>query len=186
MKKWFTDNRSIVLAVVAGAVVALVLVVVANALVGRGSSEGADPGADGGDPIGSSAGTAAASTVAAVNSYVPGEDASPADAATRVIDRLSGKYLELARNPQGAPVPDQWEIWARNGDRVHAVAEPMKEYREPPKDAKSTVVPVVLEVFVWHADGEQTPLYSWEVNATMVREDGLWKLSDIEYVRSRT
>lgn len=185
MKKWITDNRSIVLVIGAAAVVALVLVTVGFLLVGQGRHDGADPGADGADPIGESAGAAAASTVAAVNSYVPGEDSSPGDAATRVIDRVTGKYLTLARDPNGAPRPDQWEAWARNGDRIHAVAEPTREYREPAETATSVVVPVNLDVFVWHADGEQTPLYSWEVNAVMEREDGLWKLADMEYVRSR-
>ena len=183
-KEWCADNRRTLLTVGIG-VVALVAAVFAVVLM-RSGATGADPHVDGADPIGGSAGAAAASTVAAVNSYVPGEDSSPADAATRVIDRLSGKYLELARDPEGAPRPDQWDAWARGGDRIHAVAEPTAQFREPPSEATSVVVPVNLDVFVWHADGEQTPLRSWEVNATMVREDGLWKLADIEYVRSRT
>lgn len=183
-KEWCADNRRTLLAVGIGAVVLVVVVVVT--LMRGGAGGGADPDVDGGDPIGSAAGAAAASTVAAVNSYVPGEDSSPADAATRVIDRLSGKYLELARDPKGAPRPDQWDAWAQGGDRIHAVAEPTGEFREPAQDATAVVVPINLDVFVWHADGEQTPLRSWEVNASMVREDGLWKLADIEYVRSRT
>ncbi|OFJ57338.1 hypothetical protein HMPREF2857_10765 [Corynebacterium sp. HMSC076C10] len=181
-KEWCADNRRTLLTV---GISAVVLVAAAFAVVlMRSGATGADPHADGTDPIGGSAGTAAASTVAAVNSFVPGEDSSPADAATRVIDRLSGKYLKLARDPEGAPRPDQWDAWARSGDRVHAVAEPTREFREPAEEATSATVPLKLRVFVWHADGERTPLSASEVRASMVREAGMWKLSDVEYVRS--
>ena len=180
MTTWLKKHWQIV---AAAAVVAVMAVWIGVALLGP-STGGADPDVDVLDPVGDDVGVAAASTVAAVNSYVPGQDSSPGDAATRVIDRLSGKYLVLARDPDGAPRPEQWEVWARNGDRVHAVAEPTREFREPEEGESSAVVPLKLRVFVWHADGERTPLSASEVRASMVREAGLWKLSDVEYVRS--
>lgn len=183
MTNWVKKHWQIVAAVGAAAVVALVAVLIGMSLVGSAPG-GADPDVDVRDPVSDDVSVAAASTVAAVNSYVPGDDASPADAATRVIDRLSGKYLKLARDPAGAPKPDQWDIWARSGDRVHAVAEPTREFREPADDASSAVVPLKLRVFVWHSDGERTPLSASEVRASMVREAGMWKLADVEYVRS--
>ncbi|KAA9224711.1 hypothetical protein [Corynebacterium amycolatum] len=183
MSKWLTRSWKMVAAVGAAAVVAVVSVVIGLALFGF-TPGGADPDVDVRDPLSEDAGVAAASTVAAVNSYVPGEDSSPGDAATRVIERLSGKYLMLARDPAGAPKPDQWDAWARSGDRVHAVAEPTREFREPAEEATSATVPLKLRVFVWHADGERTPLSASEVRASMVREAGMWKLSDVEYVRS--
>lgn len=184
MREWFEQNWRGVLATAGGAVVALVLVVVGMSLWG-GQNEGAsDPSVDIVDPVAEDAGVAAASLVGAVNSYVPAEDASPADGAVRVRGQLSGKYLKLANSADGAPLPDQWDMWARNGDRVQAIAEPTREFRAPADDATSVSVPLKLKIFVWHADGERTPLSAQEVRALMVKEAGMWKLSDVEYVRS--
>lgn len=184
MSEWFKQNWRGVVATAGGAVVALILVIVGCLLWGSSDSGASDPAVDVVDPVSEDAGVAAASLVAATNSYMPAEDASPADAAARVRGRLTGKYLKLANSAEGAPRPDQWEIWARNGDRIQAVAEPTREWREPPADVDSVAVPLNLTVFVWHADGDRTPLMANEVRAEMVREAGMWKLSDLEYVRS--
>ncbi|WP_151550188.1 MULTISPECIES: hypothetical protein [Corynebacterium] len=168
------------------AAVVAVAVLMLGVMIGtRGNVDASDPDVDAADPITQDVAVAAASTVAAVNSYEPAVDDSPADATKRVADRVSGKYKKLAESDQPAPLPDQWDVWARSNDRVHAVAQADSDYQPPAEDATEAVVPLELEIFVWHADGDKTPLSKADVEATMVREAGIWKLADLEYVRTR-
>ena len=136
------------------------------------------------DPVVTDVGVAAASLAAAVHSYNPAEDDSPADAIKRVQDRVTGKYRVIVESRNKAPKPKQWDLWAEHNDRVHAVAEPTADFHAPPADATTATVPLTIRVFVWHEDGDTTPLYTTQAQASMVKEpdSDAWKLSDLEYV----
>lgn len=125
--------------------------------------------------------------------HIPGEsfserhrrqDEAAADAVKRVQDRVIGKYRVIVESRNKARKPKQWDLWAEHNDRVHAVAEPTADFHAPPADATTATIPLTIRVFVWHEDGDTTPLYTTQAQASMVKEpdSDAWKLSDLEYV----
>lgn len=168
---------------IAGVVLAVVIAVVA-VLVIRSSGDEVevvgDPAIDHVDPVLEDPERAAESLIAAVNTWRPAEQDSPADAAAIVSDRLSGKYAVLATD-QEAPLPPQWQGWASSGDRVQAVAEVAPGSQSIAETDTEATVTVNVSRIVMHSDGSSTPLDSTVVDAHMVKEAGVWKLSDLTY-----
>lgn len=183
MIAWMKESWTIIAAIMVGVIAAAGVIALGCRVFGPDPVGIGDPEIDGFDPVTQDVRVAAAANLAAVNTYNPGEDTSPADAAIRIKERLSGKYRRLADNPEGVLMPDEWELWAKYGDKILTVGEVADGYKDPGPEATSARVPVNLKQFVMHADGDRTPLYWRQYIAIMVKEGGIWKLSDAESVK---
>ena len=170
--------------IIIGISLAVVITAVIAVLIIRSSGDAVevvgDPAIDHVDPVLEDPERAAESLIAAVQTWRPAEQDSPADAAAIVSDRLSGKYAVLATD-QEAPLPPQWQGWASSGDQVHAVAEVAPGSQSFAETDTEATVTVNVSRIVMHQDGSSTPLDSTVVDAHMVKEAGVWKLSDLTY-----
>lgn len=138
------------------------------------------------DPVTDDPYVAATSTLSAILSYAPADQDTVFDQYAAVRDRLTGQLLQLADTPPtgedaARQTPEQWDAWAAGGDRVRALVERAEDTAEIDDDATEAVVTANVREMVFHADGENTPLRSpYAVEATIVREDDIWKLSSYE------
>lgn len=138
------------------------------------------------DPVADDPFVAATSTLSAVLSYVPAEQDTVFDQYASVRDRLTGPLAQLADNPPAGEdalrqTPPEWDDWAAGGDQVRAIVERSENTADIDDDATEAVVTVTVREMVFHADGENTPLRSpYVADATIVREDDIWKLSNYE------
>ena len=138
------------------------------------------------DPVADDPYVAATSTLSAVLSYAPAEQDTVFDQYASVRDRLSGQLAQLADNPPTGEdalrqTPPEWDDWAAGGDQVRAIVERSENTADIDDDATEAVVTVTVREMVFHADGENTQLRSpYAADATIVREDDIWKLSNYE------
>lgn len=138
------------------------------------------------DPVTDDPYVAATSTLSAILSYSPADQDTVFDQYAAVRDRLTGQLAQLADAPPtgedaARQTPEQWDAWADSNDRVRALVERAEDTAEIDDDATEAVVTATVREMVFHADGENTPLRSpYAVEATIVREDDIWKLSSYE------
>ncbi|MGV0870463.1 hypothetical protein [Corynebacterium kalidii] len=160
-----------------------------TSMIGGDEDDAARPATDSHthiDPVADDPYVAATSTVSAILSYAPAEQDTVFDQYAAVRDRLTGQMAQLADNPPtgddaARQTPPQWEAWAESGDRVRAIVE--RSPSTAPIEDGATEAEVTMDVreLIFHPDGETTPLRNpYVVTATVVVEDGIWKLQSYE------
>ncbi|MBF4554384.1 hypothetical protein [Corynebacterium suicordis] len=137
------------------------------------------------DPASNDVFVAAEGVMAALLSMRPAEQESPYDQYATVQDRLSGRLLRVAQNPPTDDMskktwPEQWEDWARSGDRVQGFVTRAPGTEPAAEDATTAEVTVDMEQKVIHPDGDMTPYRSSVATVSMVKEEGVWKAENYQ------
>lgn len=137
------------------------------------------------DPAADDVLVAAEGIMSALLSMRPAEQTSPYDQYATVEERLSGQLLRVAQNPPTDEMskktwPEQWQSWARSGDRVQGFVTRAPGTEPVAEDATTAEVTVDMEQKVIHPDGEMTPYRSSVATVSMVKEEGMWKAANYE------
>lgn len=172
------------LAVIAAVVLAVAGVAVAAALLlGRSDEPGTDAHARI-DPI-TTADEVAVAVMAGVHTWTPAEQQSPWDAMHAISDRLTGRMADAAATrPEPDPTPQQWDAWARSGDRVVGATE-VVDGQQPTPGAVEAQRVVRVQQKVLHPDGATTPLEPITVVVELRRVDQQWKAENYRYQAGR-
>lgn len=175
-------RRSVVAVLVAGALV-LVLGVAAVLVVtlrsGHDDTDGAatDAHVHLDEDRSSDPASVTEAALAAMFSWQPATDPSPAAAVTRARSWLGGQLADDAAQPPATdvrPLP-QWAGWRESGDIVSATAQSGKAITS--SDTRQ-VLEVALTQTVLHRDGSTTPYSAYQIRAVVESTTDGWRLTE--------
>lgn len=175
-------RRGFLAALVAGVVVlvvAITAVLVVTLRNGPDATEGAatDAHVHLDEDRGSNPTDVAESALAAMFSWQPATDPTPAAAVTRAQAWLGGQLAADAVQPPATairPLP-QWAGWRESGDIITATAQSGEAITTA---ATRQVLDVALTQTVLHRDGSTTPYSAYQIRAVVESATGGWRLTE--------
>ena len=167
------------------AAVVVVAAIIAGviALTGDKPGQGSDAGVLHAehDPVADDPHLAAHQAASTMFTFTPAEQDYPEQGLSKIQDSLTGQLAHLATNSPDNPklLPEPWEDWKNNGDRVYANVEQAGEVRHEGED--TAIVPLKISQVIAHPSDETTPWKTFGADFRVTKVDGRWKADSWEY-----